>query len=148
MPESFNAVKTALYIIIVINVFVIEVGSTIPINNTLNGTGSPTINRAESRKTVPLIIVPIKDITPTEKLFNFILDRNFIKKKSITQVISLSIKFGICPPGKVVVKAVIIPPNKAVRIAFLKLLFINKETKMNESIKSNFMLPKVPGTIW
>lgn len=126
-------------------VFAMVVGRTMAKNNTVNGAGKPTIISAEYKNVVPLIMVPKKAIIPMETCLFLKLSNTFIIIYTAMQVTSLSMILGICPPGKVVVMAVRIPPRSAVTTVLWKSLLIKSATNMKASMRSNFMLPNNPG---
>lgn len=105
----FKAAFIALYRIEVNTVFMIHAGRTTVKSNRFNFVGSPTVIKTRNKNVVPLMAVPKAEVKIVVTwLFNLFLS-GFNNINRIFVVIILSIKFGSCPPGNVVVPADSIP---------------------------------------
>lgn len=89
--------------------FTTAAGKTTAPNNPIKAPGKPTMKYAEAKNTTPETIVPtaVNVHTVTRERLNLFATNN--KPKKISAVIGLSIMLAICPPGKEVVNAAMIP---------------------------------------
>lgn len=126
-------------------VFIIVAGKTTPAASAKNGPGKPTMIRAEPRKIIPEINVPI-NVNASETangLPNFLTREN--SKNIIKAEKNLSIIFGINPPGKVVVNPEITPVTPPRRTAFFKPGNKNIPRNIIINIRSGFIPKMMPG---
>ena len=112
-----NDETTILYKITPATEFINTVGKTTVVNKIEKLTGNPTSNNADNKKVVPLINVPKANINTKMIPLNFsflnllinILFKQTVTTYIILAVTILSIIFGTCPKGNLVVSAVNIP---------------------------------------
>ena len=107
--EAFKDILIALYNTLPRTIFINTVGNAITVTKVIKLPGRPTNILADPKKDNPLTIVPklnpIKIFILSLTLLPIVLNIKYIT----CPVINLSIILGNCPPGNLVVKAVIIP---------------------------------------